>query len=153
MSQIVWVLEGAFSRERLVRPGEGRDPYRGISLWGSVIAAFAEQRPGITGPGLRRDDGDRRDDEERRDDGDMSPHSRGAFHPSFASFITLIKDKGAGKTGWPLHPGPPRKEICASAREPQVQAVTTGLPCAMVYDLFRALLGEPAFATVTGAMR
>ena len=62
----------------------------------------------------------------------MSPHSRGAFHPSFASFITLIKDKGAGKTGWPLHPGPPRKEICASAREPQVQAVTTGLPCAMV---------------------
>jgi hypothetical protein len=81
----------------------------------------------------------------------MSPHSRGAFHPSFASFITLIRDKGAGKPGWPLHPGPPRKEICASAREPQVEAVTTGLPCAMVYDLLRALPGEPAFATVIGA--
>jgi hypothetical protein len=69
---------------------------------------------------------------------DMALRSRGAFHPSFASFITLIKDKGAGKAGWPLHPGPPRKEICASAREPQVRAVTTGLPCAMVYDLLRA---------------
>ena len=29
----------------------------------------------------------------------------------------------------------------------------SGLPCAMVYGLLRALLGEPAFATITGAMR
>ena len=30
----------------------------------------------------------------------------------------------------------PRAEKIARAREPQVQAVTTGLPCAMVYDLY-----------------
>ena len=35
------------------------------------------------------------------------------------------------------------KKICASARKPQVQAVTTGLPCAVVLRLIRTLLGEP----------
>ena len=45
-------------------------------------------------------------------------------------------------------PGAPAQKIFARARRPQVQAVTTGPPCAMVYDLYRALPGEPAFATV-----
>ena len=56
MSQIVWVLEGAFSRERLVRPGEGRDPYRGIHLWHSLAASFAKPYPVVMGRGFRQDD-------------------------------------------------------------------------------------------------
>ena len=41
-----------------------------------------------------------------------------------------------GKAGWPLHPGPPRKKDCASARRPQVQRDHSGPPCAMVYGLY-----------------
>jgi hypothetical protein len=49
------MLEGAFNGGASPdRSGESRDPYRGISLWGSAIAAFAKQRPGILGPGLRQ---------------------------------------------------------------------------------------------------
>jgi hypothetical protein len=45
-------------------------------------------------------------------------------------------------------PGALAQKEFARAREPQVQAVTTGLPCAVGYGLIRALPGEPAFATV-----
>ena len=58
-----------------------------------------------------------------------------------------------GRPGGRMHPGPPRKRDCASAREPQVQRRHSGLPCAAVYGLLRALLGEPAFATVAFAKR
>ena len=54
------------------------------------------------------------------------------LHPSLALFAA----EGTGKAGWPLHPGLPRKKEFARARKPQVQAVTTGLPCAMVYGLY-----------------
>ena len=40
-----------------------------------------------------------------------------------------------------MHPGRSRKTLRKSA-SPQVQAVTTGLPCAVVYGLLRALPGE-----------
>jgi len=62
--------------------------------------------------------------------------SRRYLGPSFASSVTLFETEGAGKAGWPLHPGPPRKGICASARRPQVQAGSAGLPCAVVYGLY-----------------
>jgi len=38
-------------------------------------------------------------------------HSRGAFRPSYSINFTLQNAEGAGKTGWPLHPGPPRKKL------------------------------------------
>jgi len=44
--------------------------------------------------------------------------------------------EGAGKAGWPLHPGPCAKEICASARTTGTGGDHTGLPCAMVYALY-----------------
>jgi len=44
-----------------------------------------------------------------------------------------------------MHPGPPRKENCASARWPQVQRRHSGLPCAVGYGLLRALPGELCF--------
>jgi len=68
--------------------------------------------------------------------GDMSSHPRGGIRPSFASSRPPSNAEGAGKAGWPLHPGLPRKEEFARAREPQVQAVTTGLPCAVAYGLY-----------------
>ena len=42
-----------------------------------------------------------------------------------------------------MHPGLPRKRIARRARKPQVQAGSTGLPCAMVLRLIGALPGEP----------
>jgi len=35
-----------------------------------------------------------------------------------------------------MHPGPPRKKNCASARRPQVQRDHSGPPCALVYGLY-----------------
>jgi hypothetical protein len=40
----------------------------------------------------------------------MSPRSRGGIRPSYPSIAALEKSEGAGKAGWPLHPGLPRKE-------------------------------------------
>ena len=56
--------------------------------------------------------------------------------PELCILVALPNEEGAGKTGWPLHPGLPRKTIAQRARKPRVQAVTTGLPCAMVYGLY-----------------
>src|SRR5579883_2928901 len=66
---------------------------------------------------------------------DTTSHSRGAFRPSLASSIPS-KTEGAGKAGWPLHPGPRAKEICASARTTGTGGDHTGLPCAMGYGLY-----------------
>ncbi len=66
----------------------------------------------------------------------MRPHPRSAFRPSFAFIIhPLSKSEGAGKTGWPLHPGLSRKKLRKERENLWVQAVTTGLPCAVVYGL------------------
>ena len=62
--------------------------------------------------------------------------SRGGFRPSFASCVALENAEGAGKAGWPLHPGPRAKEICASARTTGTGGDHTGLPRAMVYGLY-----------------
>jgi hypothetical protein len=56
-----------------------------------------------------------------------------------------------GRPGGRMHPGPHAQRIIAHAREPQVQRRHSGLPCAAVYGLLRALPGEPAFATVARA--
>jgi hypothetical protein len=72
------------------------------------------------------------------------PHSRGGIRPSFASSITPLKVRGRREGRVAAAPGAPAQKEFARAREPQVQAVTTGLPCAMVLRLIRALLGEPS---------
>ena len=67
---------------------------------------------------------------------DKRPHSRGAIRPSYWLCKTLSIREGAGKAGWPHAPGAPAQKKFARAREPQVQAVTTGLPCAVGYGLY-----------------
>jgi hypothetical protein len=53
--------------------------------------------------------------------------------------------EGAGKAGCPLHPRPTRRKNLARARvDHRYRRNHFGLPCAVVYDLLRALLGEPA---------
>ena len=69
--------------------------------------------------------------------------SRGARRPRDAVDMPSRNDEGAGKTGcWP-HPW----SACNKkhAAEPQAQPKTTGLPCAMVLRLIRALPGAPGF--------
>src|SRR5258706_9375256 len=73
---------------------------------------------------------------------DVSPRSRGAIRPSFASHSTLLEAEGAGKAGCRLHPWVPCKK--STGVGPQVQPETSGFPCAMVYGLLRALPGDRA---------
>jgi hypothetical protein len=67
-----------------------------------------------------------------------------------ASFILLVpalsKKEGAGKTGCALHPRS-RVQKCETKTHTsiQVQRRHSGLPCAVVYGLFRALPGDRAF--------
>src|SRR6185437_3798479 len=49
-----------------------------------------------------------------------------------------------GKTGCPLHPRPTRKKLREERVDHRYRRIHSGLPCAMVYGLLRALLGEPA---------
>src|SRR5246127_3107879 len=81
----------------------------------------------------------------------MSPYSRGAFRPSFACVSPSSKVRGRREGRVAAAPGAPAQRKFARARKPQVQAVTTGLPCAVVLRLIRTLPGEPAFATVAFA--
>src|SRR6476660_8153471 len=77
---------------------------------------------------------------------DMRPHSRGAMRPRFASLSALVGEEGAGKAGCALHP---RSRVQSAQRKThtsiQVQRRQSGFPCALVYDLLRALLGDRAF--------
>jgi len=57
--------------------------------------------------------------------------ARALHHPS-----PSYKSEGAGRAGWPLHPGPRAKQICASARTTGTGGDHTGAPCAMVYGLY-----------------
>jgi hypothetical protein len=62
---------------------------------------------------------------------------------------SLRKTEGAGKAGCPPHPRPPCEKN-ARGRNHRCRRDHSGLPCAVVYGLLRALPGEPGFfATVT----
>ena len=74
---------------------------------------------------------------------DATSHSRDAFASEACIVRRPRRDEGAGKAGWPLHPGPSRRKNCASARTTGTGGDHTGPPCAMVYGLWRALPGEP----------
>ena len=55
----------------------------------------------------------------------------------------LRKTEGAGKAGWPPHPGLSRKKWIARARKPQVQAVINRPSPRDGLRLIRARLSEP----------
>src|SRR5581483_8804472 len=58
--------------------------------------------------------------------------------------LTLLKSEGAGKAGCPLAPvGPRAKNSRKGAKSTGCGGEHSGLPCAMVLRLIRALLGEP----------
>jgi hypothetical protein len=70
-------------------------------------------------------------------------HFRDTICPSHARRITLETREGAGKAGRDERT---RSLACGlkeahELKSPQVRRCVTGLPCAMVYDLLRALLG------------
>ena len=50
--------------------------------------------------------------------------------------ITLFESRGSREGRVAAAPGAPAQRKFARAREPQVQTVTTGLPCAVVYGLY-----------------
>jgi hypothetical protein len=56
--------------------------------------------------------------------------------------IALPRGEGAGKAGWPLHPGPRAEKICASAKTTGTDGDTPAFPARWFYDLY-ALPGEP----------
>jgi hypothetical protein len=60
--------------------------------------------------------------------------------PELCSALHPLKKEGAGKAGRRLAPAVRGKEMHTGG--PQVEPEQPGLPCAMVYDLLRALLGE-----------
>ncbi len=72
----------------------------------------------------------------------MWPRSRGAWRPSFSIKSSLFETEGAGKTGCPPHPW----SACNKKARGRTTGTsrTTGLPCAMVLRLIRALPGDQA---------
>ena len=62
--------------------------------------------------------------------------------------IMTLESRGRREDRVAAAPGALAQKICASAKTTGTGGDHTGLPCAMVYGLFPALLGEPAFATV-----
>jgi hypothetical protein len=72
--------------------------------------------------------------------------SRGAMRPSFASIAALDKNKRAqGKPGARCTRGLACNRAQKTHTSIQVQRRQSGLPCAMVYGLLRALPGDRAF--------
>jgi hypothetical protein len=89
----------------------------------------------------------------RNDGGHISTFSRHDA-PELFKQTTLKSEEGAGKTGCALHP---RSRVqCASKNAHtsiQVQRKHSGLPCAMVLRLIRALLGDHAWLPPSPARR
>ena len=56
--------------------------------------------------------------------------------PEFCITMTLIENRGRREDRMAAAPGAPAQKEFARAREPQVQTVATGLPCAVVYGLY-----------------
>ena len=63
------------------------------------------------------------------------------------------KPRAQGRPGGRMHPGPRARMSCARRVDHRYRRRHSDLPRTMVYGLYGALLGEPAFATVARAMR
>jgi hypothetical protein len=81
----------------------------------------------------------------------MHPHSRGTMCPSFARHHPPKSKRAQGMPGEGLTHGPPAKEK-AGGRYHRCSR-SSGIPCAMAYDLFRALPGDRAFLPPSPADR
>ncbi len=76
----------------------------------------------------------------------MSPYSRGACRPSCTSCVSLFEDRGCREDRVPACTrGPSRKKVAQRREDHRWARNHSGLPCAVVYGLLRALPGEPAF--------
>ena len=74
-----------------------------------------------------------------------SAFSRRGQRPSFARNHSPMKIEGAGKAGCPLHPQPRvENKINHTSVVTTGSPKQSGLPCAMVYGLYRALPGDRA---------
>ncbi len=80
----------------------------------------------------------------------MDLYSRDGLRPSCANNLDPPRNQRVqGRPGGRLPPGPPRRKGCARRVDHRYRRRHSGLPCAVVYGLLRALLGEPGlFATV-----
>ena len=132
------VIGPRFARTRRSRApqGDGERAAIRIQLSNSALRHCEERSDAaiqsrVRGPGLLRRSAPRNDGGEN-----MRPHPRGAFRPSFAFIITLLEVRGRREGRVAAAPGALAQKITAQARKPQVQAVTTGLPCAMVHGLY-----------------
>jgi hypothetical protein len=81
--------------------------------------------------------------------GNMTSHSRGSHARALHLFAALL-GRGRREDRVPArHPWAVARKSRAKARRPQVTAENTpAFPARWCYGLYRALLGEPAFATV-----
>jgi hypothetical protein len=76
----------------------------------------------------------------------MRSHSRGAIRPGLASIATLRKQRGRRESRVRAAPAISCAKMHKKAHTSiQVQRRQSGLPCAMVYGLLRALPGDRAF--------
>ncbi len=72
-------------------------------------------------------------------------HSRGALAPESCITTTTLREiqRAQGRPGGRCTRGPRAKQIAQRARDHRYRRRHSGLPCAVVYGLLRALLGEP----------
>jgi hypothetical protein len=56
--------------------------------------------------------------------------------PELCIFRYPRRNEGAGKAGWPLHPGLPRKRYLRERVNHRYRRRHSGLPCAVVYGLY-----------------
>src|SRR5262249_22621150 len=71
---------------------------------------------------------------------DTPPSSRGAIASELCIKLVPRKTEGAGKTGRWLHPQPDVQLKKHTSKVTTGSTGTSGLPCAMVYSLLRALV-------------
>ncbi len=63
--------------------------------------------------------------------------SRGVFSPELCIVVVPPwKSEGAGRAGWPLHPGAPREKVAREREDHRYRRDHTGPPCAVVYGLY-----------------
>jgi hypothetical protein len=75
--------------------------------------------------------------------GDMSRHSRGTKCPDSSSSSSLLKNRAQGNAGARTHPQPCVQLVERTQASHHRYAETSGIPCAMVYGLWRTLPGVP----------
>ena len=151
-------LLSADKRQLVGRAGRERNPSRtvGLGMMGCCLRLRSLRQP--TG---RLCLGVPRNDEAREFFRDsflkqllrMQILSRGAPRARVLHVLVPPERRGQGRPGGRCTRGPRAKRLREVRVDHRYRRDQPGLPCAVVYGLFRTLPGEPAFATVTGAMR